>query len=239
MIKGTPKSFSTRSQSQRAAYGKAVRKAVKRHNHALRALRSEQAFWELRTKPMPLLFDLVWYLNPSAAHPPRGRGEKTMARAIADLGRLILHLQALARRVGPNYFSDVEASKLQAKIRKFLHREENRIGLGFSLNGTRNLELSLSPSCRRGVPYAQGLILIGRLAATGDIMKLRRCDFQRCQKWYVARLKRQRFCSAACRLRAYFGTEEGKKKRAAYMRNYRSLLASGKVKVMERTRKGR
>lgn len=45
-----------------------------------------------------------------------------------------------------------------------------------------------------------------------------------CRKGFVALHGRDRFCSTLCRVKWHAQTEEGKRKRAEYMRNYRATL---------------
>jgi hypothetical protein len=59
---------------------------------------------------------------------------------------------------------------------------------------------------------------------------LDRIDLCACGKWYFARFRHQRCCSASCRRKLYEKTEEFRKKRRKYMRNYYRLKNSGKVK---------
>jgi hypothetical protein len=51
-----------------------------------------------------------------------------------------------------------------------------------------------------------------------------------CGRWFFARSKNQRSCSATCRHRLYEQTDAFKTKRREYMRRYARLKRSGKVK---------
>jgi len=51
-----------------------------------------------------------------------------------------------------------------------------------------------------------------------------------CQRWFFARSKNQRSCSATCRHRLYEQTDAFKVRRRDYMKRYARLKRSGKVK---------
>jgi predicted nucleic acid-binding Zn ribbon protein len=61
---------------------------------------------------------------------------------------------------------------------------------------------------------------IVRLEQQGLWYSFRQC--LPCGKWILTTRRRQRFCSTQCREKTFRSTEEGRKKRAAYMRTYRS-----------------
>lgn len=65
------------------------------------------------------------------------------------------------------------------------------------------------------------------IAKAGLLDRINRCD---CGKWYFARFRHQRSCSAICRRNLYEKTEKFKAKRRKYMRKYYRLKNSGKVK---------
>jgi hypothetical protein len=67
--------------------------------------------------------------------------------------------------------------------------------------------------------YWMNKALIHDLAAAGLLRSVRECDF--CQDWYFARKGDQRFCKPYCRERYHRSTEEGKAKKAKYMRDRR------------------
>jgi hypothetical protein len=69
------------------------------------------------------------------------------------------------------------------------------------------------------VVYWMNKALVHDLAAAGLLRSVRECDF--CQDWYFARKKDHRFCKRYCRERHHRSSEEGKAKRAEYMRNRR------------------
>jgi hypothetical protein len=56
------------------------------------------------------------------------------------------------------------------------------------------------------------------LSEAGLLNKLRQCET--CEKWYLRR--KGRFCSTLCRVKWHSHTDEGKRKRAEYMRDYRA-----------------
>jgi hypothetical protein len=64
--------------------------------------------------------------------------------------------------------------------------------------------------------------LLYRAMMDGYTQALRRCE--KCRTWYAARRRDQKFCSDICRERQLRGTDEGKAKRAAYMKKYRAGL---------------
>jgi hypothetical protein len=65
------------------------------------------------------------------------------------------------------------------------------------------------------------------LAQQGLLDRIDLCD---CGKWYFARFRHQRCCSALCRRKFYEKTDEFREKRRKYMRKYYRLKNSGKVK---------
>jgi hypothetical protein len=75
---------------------------------------------------------------------------------------------------------------------------------------------------------AQALNCLIYLAEHGRLERLREC--QRCRRWLYARFSHQRFCSTKCQQAYYWASPEWKAHRKQWMRDYRSLKASGKVK---------
>ncbi len=67
-----------------------------------------------------------------------------------------------------------------------------------------------------------------QLIEQGATLKIRKC--KQCSSWFFARFPPQEFCKTSCRVKHFTGTEEFKKKRRDYMRDYYSLQKSGKVK---------
>jgi hypothetical protein len=71
-----------------------------------------------------------------------------------------------------------------------------------------------------------GLAMVGDLASTGELSKIRRCLY--CRKWFVASRNRpdNRFCpGGGCRSEWHRKTDDGRKKRTKYMQKYRQRLA--------------
>jgi hypothetical protein len=66
------------------------------------------------------------------------------------------------------------------------------------------------------------------LAEYGRLDRMREC--LRCGMWLYARFSHQRFCSTKCQQAHYWASPEWKAHRRQWMRNYRSLQESGKVK---------
>lgn len=61
-----------------------------------------------------------------------------------------------------------------------------------------------------------------RAAVRGILKLLDECNF--CKRWFVPRREDQKYCSNKCREKAFRGSDEGKAKRAAYMKRYREGL---------------
>jgi hypothetical protein len=61
-----------------------------------------------------------------------------------------------------------------------------------------------------------------RAAKRGLLKLLDQCNF--CKRWFVPRREDQKYCSNSCREKAFRGSDEGKAKRAAYMKRYREGL---------------
>jgi hypothetical protein len=77
-------------------------------------------------------------------------------------------------------------------------------------------------SRRRGKLYADpgesnNAMRVIRLLEQGLIQIIRRCT---CEKWFVAKMAKQTFCSMSCRQAAYRSTEGYRAKRREYMRDY-------------------
>ncbi len=67
---------------------------------------------------------------------------------------------------------------------------------------------------------AAPLQMILDLARARYLNRLRKCSH--CHKWLYAIYRHQRFCSTSCQQKYYRGSEEQRKYRREYMRNYRS-----------------
>lgn len=58
--------------------------------------------------------------------------------------------------------------------------------------------------------------------------RVRQCE--QCQSWFFARFHRQRFCHHSCQQKFFRASEEWRAQQREYMRRYRRLQRSGKVK---------
>jgi len=77
---------------------------------------------------------------------------------------------------------------------------------------------TLTPAAEKLASYLAGIQALG---AAGLLSFIRKCLL--CGRWYVAvKEVQQRFCTPACRKKHYLTTEEGRRKRAAYMRRSRA-----------------
>ena len=74
---------------------------------------------------------------------------------------------------------------------------------------------------------AEAALAIMSLAEVNELTWLRQCL---CKKWFFARRKDHRSCSANCRHKLYEKTEGFRTRRRKYMRRYYQLQRSGKVK---------
>jgi hypothetical protein len=91
---------------------------------------------------------------------------------------------------------------------------------------------------------AQGLALVKvlHLADKGLLMRVRKCAWQECGRWYFARFQHQEFCSGRCQQRAARSTQEWKDKRKAYMKRLRretKLREQKWLRISEAKRKGK
>jgi hypothetical protein len=79
-------------------------------------------------------------------------------------------------------------------------------------------------------PVCEGdtLLMFCGLVEQGYFERIRRCRL--CSRWLFASFKHQQYCSTKCQVGAYKSTEEWKALRRNYMRRYRRLKASGKVR---------
>src|SRR5580700_4422524 len=69
--------------------------------------------------------------------------------------------------------------------------------------------------------YLDGL-LVFNAAVHGYLRLVSQCDS--CGHWFVRHREDHRYCSAECREKAFRGSDEGKIKRAKFMREYRARL---------------
>lgn len=66
------------------------------------------------------------------------------------------------------------------------------------------------------------------LAKEGRIQRVRQC--LQCGKWFYARFGHQAYCATKCQQKRYKSDPKWKERRRKYMREYRVLKASGRVK---------
>jgi hypothetical protein len=89
---------------------------------------------------------------------------------------------------------------------------------------------------------AQGLALVKllHLADKGLLMRVRKCAWQECLRWYFARFEHQEFCSTRCQQQAARSTHAWKEKRKDYMRRLRRAKKLQEQKwLSESKRKGK
>lgn len=140
------------------------------------------------------------------------------ARAVTELGAFIRELNTSERRGN--------AARTEA-----LNRVNARLGsVRFALQLVRTpngLKRSLLPAIWDGDAKDQtvplGLAMITDLAATGELAKLRDCDY--CEKWFLASRNRSdaRFCNQGCQKRWHRKTEHGREKQKGYTAKSRRL----------------
>jgi len=103
-------------------------------------------------------------------------------------------------------------------------------------------DFTINAELRGGKPYFEihaigerGVVLsyFNFLAQVGRANRVRLCP--NCQRWFFARRKDSRLCSARCQTGAYRKTPKGRAKRAAYMRDYRTKTK----RLWEAKQKGR
>ena len=80
------------------------------------------------------------------------------------------------------------------------------------------------------VPVNEGdaVLNLFRLGEQGYFDRIQEC--QLCGKWLFARFKHQAYCSTKCQQQAYKSSEAWKQHRRDWMRGYRKLKSSGKVR---------
>ena len=67
-----------------------------------------------------------------------------------------------------------------------------------------------------------------QLVRQGYLNRVRHCEL--CRKWFYARFRHQTFCGTICQQKHYRSSSEWKAHRSEWMRDYRQLKQSGKVK---------
>jgi hypothetical protein len=64
-----------------------------------------------------------------------------------------------------------------------------------------------------GSRSAEMIFRIVRLGERGLLARLRKCDRERCERWFYAKFNHQRFCSSRCQVLHYQKSEEWKMRR--------------------------
>ena len=130
----------------------------------------------------------------------------------------------------------VLSSKLRSKLKryKFSPYRQSQNGGGWIL-GWRHpmragaLDIVVSPEGDTvRVTEGDAVLSLFRFMEAGYFQRLRKCDF--CSNWFFARFGHQHYCQKRCQMVAYKTTEPWRMKRRKYMREYRELKASGKVR---------
>jgi hypothetical protein len=109
-----------------------------------------------------------------------------------------------------------------------------------SLGGfPQRLQLTVTSAGRLDIDWMRGRSKASRpdetiwpmlqLVRQGYLNRIRSC--QECRKWFYARFGHQTFCGTACQQKFYRSSPEWMAHRREWMRNYRQLTKSGKVKV--------
>ena len=73
------------------------------------------------------------------------------------------------------------------------------------------------------ISEADAVISLVRLAETGDLRKVRRCEMCK-ERWLVAAKRNYRFCSDRCRETFYASSSDYHSRKAANQRRYRENL---------------
>ena len=147
----------------------------------------------------------------------------------------VVALLEVALRVQKVADSHGRSNTLSHKMDLSRHLEElNKCLLSFSFRpqlstgARKTFSLSWEPplaSRRSGTLFASptehaeshNAMRVIRLIEQGLLSSIRKC---RCDKWFVARMRKQAFCSMVCRQAAFRATELYKAKRREYMRDY-------------------
>ncbi len=108
-------------------------------------------------------------------------------------------------------------SPREALLRELNERiERHKLTPRFSLR-TGILRLGWAISSSRSAD-AVLFALMSNALLTGDVTRLKHCEWPDCGKWFCKRREDQRFCSTPCRQKAFQSTPEFKVERAKYMR---------------------
>jgi len=103
----------------------------------------------------------------------------------------------------------------------------------------QRLQLTVTSTGRLDIDWMRGRSLASRpadatwpmlqLVRQGYLNRVRSC--QGCRTWFYARFGHQTFCGTVCQQKFYRSSPEWMAHRREWMRNYRQLTKSGKVKV--------
>lgn len=155
---------------------------------------------------------------------PKELCPKLGKRRIEGLADALINLCRESREHGPTEEMNRWANRVNKLIKRYPsrkmvwwgpdHQLDFDIDFGPTLKGGRSLEASTAHS-------------LWQLAEMDALEGLHRCI---CEKWFFARQLNQKSCSAICRHKIYEQTPAFKANRRAYMKTYRPLKASGKVK---------
>jgi len=183
---------------------------------------------------------LVDYLN-SRQGVPKFEEVEWMAVAMNRLDRLVGNTgYALGTysKIRKGKFGK-EAQQLTRIIDGLVREYPISVGLGAPWpNGWRRLYTYFPHAYgrRSGIDRTYlGKVFILDAAFQGFLRRIAQCPS--CRKWFVIKRVDQKFCSAKCREKAFRTTDEGKAKRAAYMRSYRETLrrmTSGSIRAAKK-----
>jgi hypothetical protein len=112
-------------------------------------------------------------------------------------------------------------------VEKLMRRYPSWPVLGWDAAGNLSFGRLSTQLNRAQEEEAEAALAVMSLAEVNELPWLRRCL---CTKWFFARRKTQRSCSAKCRHKLYEQTEGFRVRRRKYMRRYYRLKRSGKVK---------
>jgi hypothetical protein len=169
-------------------------------------------------------YNLLRWLNQEL---PRRSYSKAARQRIEQL---IESLQKYARLLKCGKQDQPAALYASTILVDLIHRYPSRPLLG---QDGRNLVFSREPMTRTRAEEWEAFAADAAmdLAEFDGLSTLRRCQ---CVKWFFARKKDQKSCSPKCRHKLYEQTEAFKAKRRKYMKKYmkeyKPLKASGKVK---------
>jgi hypothetical protein len=129
-----------------------------------------------------------------------------------------------------------EKTKLLKKIvDDFMHEIQLVVAFGEPRRDGWSLAEVLSPSHPEESgreAYLDGL-LVFNAAVHGYLRLVSQCDS--CGHWFVRHREDHRYCSAECREKAFRGSDEGKVKRAKFMREYRARLKRRDAENLKRS----